>query len=113
MLFRSRDNFKEAIIGLFKQKVLPNGNTTMQSNPRHFLSHFESYLTAYHDKNMNLYGENKYKKVQVRMKESLIAELNRSGDPRIVGPDKDIFDSYKRYSPMREFPKPAQKNNRK
>jgi len=55
------DSFRNALVGLFKQKVFPNGNTTMASNPRHFLSHFESYLTAYHDKNTNLYGETKNK----------------------------------------------------
>ncbi len=54
-----REQFKEALVGLFKQNKMPNGNTTMQSNPRHFLSHFESYLTAYHDRNTALYGENK------------------------------------------------------
>jgi len=55
----NREQFKEALVGLFKQNKMPNGNTTMQSNPRHFLSHFESYLTAYHDRNSALYGENK------------------------------------------------------
>jgi hypothetical protein len=29
----------------------------MQSNPKHFLKTFESYLTAYYDKNTNLYGK--------------------------------------------------------
>ena len=53
----NQEKFKEALIGLFKQKKLPNGNTSMQSNPKHFLTHFESYLTAYHDKNTALYGE--------------------------------------------------------
>ena len=53
----TREHFKFALVGLFKQKKLPNGNTSMQSNPRHFLGHFESYLTAYHDKNEHLYGK--------------------------------------------------------
>lgn len=39
------------------------------------------------------------------MKESLLAELKKSEDPRIVGPDIEVFDSYTRYSPIREFPK--------
>ena len=39
------------------------------------------------------------------MKEQLMKELKRSNDPRIVGPNKEIFDSYIRYSHMREFPK--------
>lgn len=55
----SRDDFKKALIGLFKQKKLPNGNTTMQSNPSHFLKFFNSYHTAYHDQNDALYGKEK------------------------------------------------------
>jgi len=39
------------------------------------------------------------------MKDALLKELKRSGDPRIVGPDKEIFETYVRYSPIREFPK--------
>jgi len=53
----SREDFRFALIGLFKQKELPNGNSSMQSNPRHFLNYFESYITAYHDKNKSLYGK--------------------------------------------------------
>jgi uncharacterized sulfatase len=37
-------------------------------------------------------------------------ELEKSGDPRVVGPDKEVFDSYKRYSPMRDFPEPKPNN---
>jgi len=55
----SRDDIQCALIGLFKQKKMPNGNTTMQSNPKHFLTHFNAYLTAYHDKNSSLYGQDK------------------------------------------------------
>lgn len=59
MLLKSynREEFKKAMIGLFRQKKLPNGNTTMQSNPRHFLSHFEPYHAAFYDKNESLYGK--------------------------------------------------------
>jgi uncharacterized sulfatase len=38
------------------------------------------------------------------MKETLKKELRKSKDPRVVGPDTEIFDSYKRYSKMRYFP---------
>jgi len=51
------NDFNYALIGLFKQKKLPNGNTSMQSNPKHFLTHFNAYLTAFHDKNNGLYGK--------------------------------------------------------
>ena len=53
----SREHIQQALIGLFKQKKMPNDNSTMQSNPKHFLSYFNSYLTAYHDKNTSLYGK--------------------------------------------------------
>ena len=53
------EDFRNALIGLFKQKKLPNDNKVMQSNPKHFLKYFNTYLTAYHDKNTALYGENK------------------------------------------------------
>jgi hypothetical protein len=53
----SREDFKNAMVGLFKQKKLPNGNTTMQSNPSHLLKFFNSYLTAFHDVNDMLYGK--------------------------------------------------------
>lgn len=53
------EDFKNAMIGLFKQKKMPNGNSTMQSNPSHFLKFFNSYITAYHDKNTSLYGTKK------------------------------------------------------
>lgn len=54
----------------------------------------------------NLAGNPEYEKIQRQMKEQLMKELKRSNDPRIVGPNKEIFDSYIRYSHMREFPKP-------
>ena len=53
----SQDDFKNALVGLFKQKKLPNDQTSMQSNPKHFVKFFNTYLTAYHDKNTNLYGK--------------------------------------------------------
>ena len=56
-----RDDFTAAMVGLFKQQKFPNDNTTMQSNPIHFLKFFNSYLTAFHDMNDKLYGVNKAK----------------------------------------------------
>ena len=44
--------------------------------------------------------------IEKELKQALLKELKRSEDPRIVGPDKEIFESYIRYSPIREFPKP-------
>ncbi len=55
----------------------------------------------------NLYGKRTYTAIQGRLKRALMQELTKTQDPRVVGPDPEIFDSYKRYSgPMREFPEP-------
>lgn len=56
---------------------------------------------------VNLSGETAYQEIEIEMKKALLNELVISNDTRIVGPDTEIFDSYIRYSPMREFPKPA------
>ena len=57
----------------------------------------------------NLVGNADYSEIEKEMKAVLLEELKKSEDPRIVGQDKEIFDSYIRYSPMREFPKPEGK----
>jgi uncharacterized sulfatase len=54
----------------------------------------------------NLYGKPEFEGITREMKTALFNELEKSGDPRMVGPDKEIFESYPRYSPIREFPKP-------
>ena len=54
----------------------------------------------------NLSGDAEYDNVEKEMKVVLMNELRKSEDPRVVGPDTEVFDSYIRYSPMREFPKP-------
>ncbi len=54
----------------------------------------------------NLAGNSDYSEVEKEMKDALMNELEKSEDPRVVGPDKEVFDSYLRYSPIREFPKP-------
>lgn len=53
----------------------------------------------------DLCGKAAYKETENEMKNALRAELLRTKDPRIAGPDPEIFDSYERYSgPTREFP---------
>jgi uncharacterized sulfatase len=42
------------------------------------------------------------------MKRALLDKLKETNDPRVVGPNPEIFDTYLRYSPMREFPNPEQ-----
>jgi uncharacterized sulfatase len=69
---------------------------------------YELYnLSADPDCLNNVSGKNKYSDIEAEMKEALKQELVKSGDPRIVGPDKEVFDSYIRYSPMRYFPAPT------
>ncbi|GJM29690.1 MAG: heparan N-sulfatase [Cyclobacteriaceae bacterium] len=36
----------------------------------------------------------------------VVHALTQTRDPRVVGPNQEIFDTYPRYSPMREFPRP-------
>lgn len=52
-----REMIRDALTGLFKQKSMPRGNKSMQSNPAHFLKYFPTYHQAYHDKNSNVYGK--------------------------------------------------------
>lgn len=54
----------------------------------------------------NLAESAKHKAIQKQLIARLEAELQSSKDPRVVGPDYEVFDSYKRYSRMRYFPKP-------
>ncbi len=54
----------------------------------------------------NLAGNADFTSIESELKTALMVELEKSEDPRVVGPDKEVFDSYIRYSPMREFPKP-------
>lgn len=54
----------------------------------------------------NLSGDPAYRETELRLKQALTEKLQATEDPRVVGPDAEIFDSYTRYSPMREFPEP-------
>lgn len=69
---------------------------------------FELY-DVYNDKAClhNLIDQPGWQEKGEKLKELMVGELKRTGDPRMVGPDKDVFDSYKRYSRMRYFPWPG------
>lgn len=54
----------------------------------------------------NLSGHPDYSRIEKELKNSLIEELKRSGDPRLLGPDADVFESYTRYGSIRQFPPP-------
>ncbi len=55
---------------------------------------------------VNLAGNPNFSVLEKEMKNVLMKELVKSKDPRVVGPDKEVFDLYIRYSPIREFPRP-------
>jgi len=55
---------------------------------------------------INLSGNPEYASVESELKSVLLAELQKSSDPRVVGPDKEIFESYIRYSGINDFPQP-------
>ena len=42
----------------------------------------------------NLSGTSAFKDIEEEMKKVLFDELKVSGDPRVVGPDKEVFDTY-------------------
>ena len=58
----------------------------------------------------NLAGNTNYAAVEKELKIVLQNELERSGDPRIVGLDKEVFETYIRYGPIRLFPEPQKIN---
>ena len=57
----------------------------------------------------NLSGLKKYREIESELKAVLLEELKKTKDPRVTGPDPEVFDSYLRYSRMREFPAPEKK----
>lgn len=54
----------------------------------------------------NIAGKPEYAAIENEMRTVLMEELRKSQDPRVTGPDPEVFDSYIRYSPIRDFPKP-------
>jgi len=57
MEFYEPQNVRDAINGLFKQKTMPKGITTIKATPIHLLKEFERYYIAFQDQNANLYGK--------------------------------------------------------
>lgn len=53
----------------------------------------------------NLAASADHKKTKQRLAEQLAEFLQQTGDPRVLD-GGDIFETYKRYSPIRKFPKP-------
>ena len=40
------------------------------------------------------------------LSQQLMQFLRETGDPRITGPNPDVFENYQRFAPLRPFPKP-------
>ncbi|KPL23439.1 MAG: hypothetical protein AMS23_06605, partial [Bacteroides sp. SM1_62] len=55
---------------------------------------------------VNLAEDGQYQKIREDLRRKLEAYLVETGDPRMVGEDPDIFESYIRYAGIRNFPKP-------
>ncbi len=56
----------------------------------------------------NLNGSEAHAKSVRSLRQRMTERLTETGDPRVVDPDTgDIFETYKRYSPLRSFPKPS------
>jgi uncharacterized sulfatase len=56
---------------------------------------------------LNLAEDEQYKDIKDQLHGQLEAFLVETEDPRLVGEDPDIFESYKRYALIRRFPKPG------
>lgn len=54
----------------------------------------------------NLIDETSCSEVKKELMHALFGELKRSDDPRVSDSCREVFDTYIRYSPMREYPKP-------
>ncbi len=59
----------------------------------------------------NLSGNAAFKEIEEQLRSSLMKELERTGDPRVTGADPEVFDSYVRYSRIRDFPEPDPLND--
>ena len=57
----------------------------------------------------NLSGMEEFTSVEEDLKEVLFTELNKTGDYRMSEENFGTFDTYERYSKMRYFPKPVEK----
>ena len=55
----------------------------------------------------NLANDPTYFKIKHKLKDVLVKKLKETKDPRVVGSNTEIFDSYERYHVIRPFPKPS------
>ena len=59
----------------------------------------------------NLAEDKKYSEALAMMRSKLDEFLRETEDPRVVGPNPDIFENYQRFYTVRPFPKPDWVNN--
>jgi uncharacterized sulfatase len=86
------------------ESVKPFFEATFEKNPEVLLYDISSDPECMN----NLADDPEYAEIREELREALLAELRDTKDPRVVGPDPEVFDSYVRYSPMREFPEPIE-----
>ncbi len=55
---------------------------------------------------VNLASNPRHEGTRADLARRLEAHLRETGDPRLVGPDKEVFESYRRYGPIRSYPPP-------
>jgi len=56
----------------------------------------------------NLADDPEYKTLRDELLAQLMEKLTETNDPRVVGPEKGIFDTCPRFLIMREFPDPGE-----
>jgi len=56
----------------------------------------------------NLAENPEFGKIRAELAARLQAHLAQTGDPRVVGPDFEVFESYRRYGGIRRYPAPDQ-----
>ena len=54
----------------------------------------------------NLAEQPSFQKVRRKLAAELMVYLNKTGDPRMAATGEETYESYRRYSPIRTFPKP-------
>ncbi|MEW2923140.1 sulfatase [Muricauda sp. ANG21] len=94
---------KAYIIENYKdQEVREYFDLAMAKRPEHELYDIEKDPYCL----VNLVGEYEHQAILEELKKELTTFLIKTGDPRHVGPDPDVFENYQRFSLMRPFPKP-------
>jgi N-sulfoglucosamine sulfohydrolase len=95
-----------------KSNIIENYNTKDGSEFFHSVTdkrpEFELYNVVDDEYCLNnLVRNQKFTSIGNELKQELQNELKRTNDPRLVGPNSDIFDAYKRYMVIRKFPDPS------